>query len=327
MITPRQNLPSLGVIIVNWNNPADTLHCLQALEQSRLHAQYLSSHESNQANFRLVVVDNGSQDDSLFQLQVATKTYPYLELLQSPENLGFTGGYNLGIRYLLDQTSQNPLDYLLLLNDDAVPDPNFLVEMAQTALSHPEAGFLGPKILCLEEPNVFLSAGGILEKDAQTRHRGLGEIDHGQYDQIEEMDFLSGCALWVNRKVIENVGLLDDRFFAYFEEVDWCYRARQAGSPASLTALFVPGGRVLHPDTRQRDRDSETVCYYLTRNNLYFAQKHQLGWLTISRLLWVYSRRWLSWSIRPKWRDKKFQRQALAQALVDFMQGRLGKRK
>lgn len=297
--------PVIGIVILNWKKPGETLRCLAAVNRSTYSC------------WRVVVVENGSQDDSIAVLRQA---YPELELLISPENLGYTGGNNLGIQYLLAQG----VDYILLLNDDAVLDPNALAALVQAANADPQTGFLGPKVLAVEEPQVLLSAGGLLDKGYLPHNRGMGEIDRGQYDRYFQADFLSGCALLVNRKCIEKIGMLDDDFFVYFEEVEWCYRGVQAG----FTIRFVPAARVWHPDTRSRDIDSPSVTYYATRNSLRFAQKHHLGFTTIAALLIQYARRWLSWSLRSKWRQKHSpaQRQALRQAIIDFAVGRVGKR-
>jgi len=294
--------PRFGIVIVNWKQPSVTLRCLASLATST----YL--------NRRIVVVDNGSKDGSA---QIIKQAYPDLDLIISPENLGFTGGNNLGIKYL-----HNPdIDYFLLLNNDAVIESTTLVDLANAALNYPDAGFLGPKILLLEEPDVFLSAGGFILNGYLAVHRGIGEHDQGQYNQPVPTDFLSGCALLVKRQAIDRIGLLDDEFFLYYEEVEWCQRAHIAGFPV----LFVPSARVWHPDTRSRDNESAQVTYYQTRNSLLFARKTARGRPIIARMLFEYYRRLLSWSIRPKWRDKKFQRRALRQALSDYAHGRYGK--
>lgn len=345
--------PRLGVIVVNWNRADETIQCLQALSEAEVcYQRYLAALGISEAQVNegtrdhtaefsktfseavhVVVVDNGSKDGSPQKINDFIQAHPAFELLESPQNLGFTGGYNLGIQHLVQ--SSYFINYFLLLNDDSLPAADLFTALIQAAISNPEAGFLGPKIMTLENKGfeqVFLSAGGIIEAKPingfaslsrhrfQTRHRGLGELDQGQYDQLQWVDFLSGCALMVKREVIDKVGLLDEQYFAYYEEVDWCYRAQKAG----LKALFVPTTCVWHPDTRQRDENSAILSYYMTRNSLLFVQKHKLGKLVTLRLLAGYCRTWLSWRIRPRWRTKKAQRQALAQALRDFLYQRFG---
>lgn len=292
----------LGIVIVNWNNAADTLRCLSAL--------YTSSYR----DYTVVVVDNGSADGSVQRLRQAE---PEIAIIESPVNLGYTGGNNLGIAFLL----QRGVEYLLLLNDDAVVDENMLPELVRAAEDQPSAGMLGPLVYTLENREVLLSAGGIVNQNGQARHLAIGQKQIDLRALTTELDFLSGCALMVKRSVIEQIGLLDDQFFAYFEEVDWCRRAKLAGYKIRL----VPTARVYHPDTRYRDQDSTLVTYYITRNSLLFTRKNRLGFVVTFRLLAGYSRQWLSWRIRPKWRGKAEQRRALASALSDFLCGRSGK--
>ncbi len=297
----------IGIVIVNWNHPDDTLRCLASIQPSTY------------TNYTIVVVDNGSTDDSikilskheLLHNQSCVEFYPVVE------NIGFTGGYNLGIQRLLEQS----VDYIFLLNDDSVVDANTLAELANATAHHPEAGFFGPMLYTLEPPQVILSAGGFLDKDFRASHRGIGELDSGQYDQETEVDYLFGCALLVSRRLIETIGLLDEKFFAYHEEVDWCFRGKQAG----FQALLIPRAHAWHPDTRHRDKDSAKVTYYISRNSLLFVKKNRLGLPVLAKMVFTYCRQLLSWTLRPKWRGKAKQRLAMQHALWDFAWGNFGK--
>lgn len=289
------------VLILHWNNASDTLRCLEAV------------FASHYADVQVVVVDNGSGNDSA---AVIRNAWPTLTVLETGCNLGYAGGNNVGIEYALAQNA----DYVLLLNDDTVIEPQTVPALVEAAQVHPEAGFLGPKVYCLEEPQRLITVGGYLDKAWRPIHRGLGQWDGGQYNEITAVDFLSGSALLIRRKVIEQVGVLDPRFFAYREDVDWCYRGRQAG----FKALYVPEARVWHPDTRQRDAESPLVTYYITRNSLLFAAKHRLGWRVVAQMLAGYVRTLLSWTLRPQWRHKREQRDALARAIRDFGRGHCG---
>jgi GT2 family glycosyltransferase len=115
--------------------------------------------------------------------------------------------------------------------------------------------------------------------------------------------------------------MLDEEFFAYHEDADWCYRGKQAG----FRALFVPAARVWHPDTRRRDLDSPTVTYYISRNRLLFVRKHGLGIGKIIQTVARYMVLAANWSVRPKWRRKRHQRDALIRAVTDFLRGRSGR--
>lgn len=292
---------SIGVVVVNWDTLGDTRQCINAVRAS--------THQ----HYELFVVDNAFSDGSVAALRHA---YPEATVIANGRNLGFAGGYNVGIRAALEHGR----DAVLLLNDDTVVAPGALRALAEAARAHPRAGFLGPKICTVEDPQVLLSAGGYLRDGWKLIHRGLGELDRGQFDTAAEVECLSGCALLVTREAIEEIGLLDEDFFAYYEDVDWCYRARQAG----LSLLFVPQATVWHPDTRTRDTESPLVTYYTARNSLLFARRHGLGAVTMAVIMGHHTRTLASWSLRPRWRHKRKQRDALLHALADFATGRCG---
>jgi len=294
--------PLVGIVVLNWNCPSDTICCLQSIKKSDYH------------NYHLLVVDNGSSDDSIAQLH---EYYSNLEVFESGENLGYAGGNNTGIKVLLERGAE----YILLLNDDVILSPDTLSHLARAALEYPNSGFLGPKIVCLEDPKRLLSAGGLLTHDYQSVHRGMGKPDEWQYAQIDKVDFLSGCALLVHKNTIQLIGLLDEDYFTYHEDIDWCFRGREAG----FSCLYVPDAVVYHPDTRQRDAESPRVTYYLARNNLLFARKHRLSLFFKVKMISRYTRTMVSWTIRPKWKYKRPQKDALCQALIDYFYNHSGK--
>ena len=294
--------PRVAVVIVNWNKGAETVRCIASVRASTY------------PWIDLVVVDNASSDKSV---EVIEGAYPNLPLLRTAQNIGFTGGYNLGIRHALARGA----DYVFLLNDDAVIAPDTIHVLVMAAQANPDAGFLGPRIDSLEERDVLLSAGGLLREGWKTVHRGLGERECGQFDRLEQVDYLSGCALLVSRRAIEAVGMLDDDFFAYYEDVEWCCRGRRAG----FQVLFAPEAVVWHPDTRRRDNTSVLLTYYLARNSLIFAKKQRLGYQARTNILMSHVRTLMSWSLRPRWRNKYPQRHALYRALTDYLHGTTGK--
>jgi len=290
----------LSIIVVSWNGKADVLRCLAAIK-------------SAPDRPAVVVVDNASEDGTVEAVSVR---YPDVAVLKNAANLGYTGGNNVGIKYAMERGA----DAVLLLNDDAVLAYDTVAQLAQAASRCPEAGMLGPSIYALEDPSCFMSAGGTFTDSWHAEHRGLGK-DVSRYGGVTEVDFLSGCALFVTRSTIERIGLLDDRFFAYYEDVDWCYRAGQAG----VKLLVVPQARVWHPDTRVRDAESSHVAYYMARNRLLFLSKHHLGLSLLARELVVDFLRIINWSVNPKWRHKRPQRNALIWAVLDYTRGCFGR--
>jgi GT2 family glycosyltransferase len=291
--------PSVLAVVLNWNSGGDALACLAALEASTF------------APCRVLVVDNGSTDDSLAQLRARL---PPVALLELGANYGYAGGNNRGIRHGLGDC-----DYVWLLNPDVVVAPDCLARLVAAAEADLRAAVLGPLVRMREEPERILSAGGCLGS-GPPGHRGLGEVDRGQFAAPAAVDYVTGCALLARRSAVESIGLLDERFFLYYEEVEWCHRARAAG----FTCLVVPDAIAWHPNTLARDADSPLVTYYIARNQLLFTRMHRLGALPLARHLLRHARTLASWTLRPKWRHKAAQRRALQCALVDFARGRTG---
>ena len=205
--------PLVCIVLVNWNGWPDTLGCLSSLEALRY------------PRFEIVLIDNGSDDDSVERIQAE---YPALTLLQKDHNTGFTGGHNAGIAFALNHGAE----YILLLNNDTVVDPDFLTHMVAAARADGRIGGLTPKIYFLEprDEKVLWSAGGeVALWLARSGNRGRGQRDAGQYDALHETDYAPGCCVLMSRTAVETVGLLDDAYFAYFEDTDWSLRARAGG--------------------------------------------------------------------------------------------------
>ncbi|RMF34803.1 MAG: glycosyltransferase family 2 protein [Chloroflexi bacterium] len=297
--------PHVTIIVLNWNGGQETLDCLASLRR----VEY--------PRFDVVVVDNGSKDGSP---QAIRERFPEVTLIETGENLGFTGGNNVGIRHALERGS----DYLLLLNHDTEVAPDFLTRLVEVAEAEPEVGMAGPLIYYHARPDRLWSAGGIVDRRrGEARMLGIGQRADGAFRQVRPVDFVSGCALLVKAPVVARIGLLDDRFFAYYEEVEWCWRARQAG----YQIVVVPQARVWHKISPEARAASPTVHYYMTRNRLLFLRLAGLGWRAWFHTLVLEDLRTLvSWTVKPRWRHKGPQRRAMLQALWDFGRGRLGRR-
>jgi GT2 family glycosyltransferase len=187
--------------------------------------------------FEVVVVDNGSTDGSQ---QAVNELYPHLILTENGTNLGFGEGNNVGIKYAVEQGAE----WVILLNNDIAVDENMLSEMMSVALSESRIGILCPKIYFFSEPNKFWYAGGKVNFfTGMVAHRGIREIDNGQYDSTEETEYATGCAFLVKREVIEQVGMFDPVYFpAYSEDADWTERTRRAG----YKIMYVPKAKLWH---------------------------------------------------------------------------------
>jgi len=296
--------PTVAVVVLNWNGRRDTLACLASLSQ--LNCPVVR-----------IVVDNGSTDGSVSSIR---KEFPSVIVIEIPQNLGYTGGNNVG----LERALAEGVDYVLLLNNDTKVAPDLVRLLVDAAEKDPSVGIAGPTIYYYDDPETIWSAGGAIDWDrGSTSMVGLNERDEGQFSiASREVNFVTGCAMLVKRSVLEKVGLLDDRFFAYYEDAEWCVRARRAG----FKIVHVPTAKVWHKISPEAQTDSPTVLYYMARNRLLFLRT-----IGASPRVWIralasdYLRPLISWSLRPKWRGKRWRRRVTALALADAFRGRWGR--
>jgi GT2 family glycosyltransferase len=298
------NSRRVAIIVLNWNGRDDTLDCLASLDCLDYPA------------YEVVVVDNGSSDDSVAAIRAA---YPQVTLVETGDNLGYVGGNNVG----LEHARAIGAGYALLLNNDTTVAPNFLSLLVAAAEENLAAGIVGPMIYYFDQPNVIWSAGGGVDwGQGDTWMIGLNEEDRGQFGKSPRpVDFVTGCALLVKMSLVEQVGLLDPRFFAYYEESEWCVRAAHSG----FKILHVPQAKIWHKISPNAREASPQVHYYMTRNRLLFLKLTGAGLPMQLRTLLLYGRTLLSWTLKPKWRHKAAQRRAMVQAMADYVRGRFGK--
>jgi len=273
-----QDTPLVCAIVLNWNGGDAVPACLRSLEKST----YAALH--------VVVVDNGSTDGSISKIVEALSTRGGSgTLLCNGRNLGFTGGVAVGLREALRRDAR----YVLLLNDDATLDPACLTTLVLALEGRPDAGLAGPRIVWADRRDRLWSAGMSVSWASATvyAHRDeragtVGTIDPTARRLVQG---LSGCALLVDRAMIDAVGFLDERYFAYYEDLDWCLRARAAG----WRSLYVGDAVAAHAGSVSANRgmsssQSSFVNYYGARNALLFMATyapHRLRALTLTRLL------------------------------------------
>jgi len=213
---------------------------------------------------KIVVVDNGSIDGSVEYLR---KRYPEIEYISNQENVGFAGGNNAGIEYAMAKKC----GYIYLLNNDTEVDPNFLSTIIAVAESDPKIGIAGSSVFYFTSPDIVWYAGGYanwLSGDIVDPRVGkrLG-ID---LPRLEDVDEVAGAGMLVRRKVIEDIGMLDPRFFIYYEETDWCQRAKKAG----WRVVWVPESKIWHKVSMTFGELSPVMVYFMTRNRWLFMRKH-----------------------------------------------------
>ncbi|MBL7094760.1 glycosyltransferase family 2 protein [candidate division KSB1 bacterium] len=239
--------PKVSIILVNWNNSYDTIECIESLKQLIYY------------NNEIIVVDNNSTYDSIKELENVDN----INLIQNNNNLGFAGGNNVGIEFALKGNS----DYVLLLNNDTVVDERFLSILIKGATEEKNIGIIGGKIYYYNEPAKIWSAGGGLTKTTKrTFQYGENKIDKKQYNREKEVDFLSGCCMLIRREVFEKIGLLDADYFMYYEDVDFCLRAKKF-----FKIVYIPEALIWHKVSATTEKSFRD--YYRMRNYLILLKK------------------------------------------------------
>jgi GT2 family glycosyltransferase len=216
--------PSVAAIVLNYNGKEITLEAIESLSQMTYE------------NFSILHIDNGSSDGSS---EAVAEKFPDVINLRVEENRGAARGLNFGMKAGYDRG----FDYLMIMNNDIGVEPEMLTEMMKVATSDPSIGAVQPKMYYYWDRQRLWSAGGVLRFwIAPTRERGMGEIEKGQYDRTEEVDYVNGVALLTPRAVFEKVGYFDPTFNLAGEDADWCMRMKRLG----FKAIYAHRGVLYH---------------------------------------------------------------------------------
>ncbi len=252
--------PSVAAIVLNYNGREITLTAIGSL----LGMSYPS--------FDVLHIDNGSTDGSA---EAVAAAFPQVRTVRTEQNLGPGGGLNLGMRTALD----GGYDYLLILNNDIEVAPAMLDELMRVAESAPEIVCVGPKAYYHGDPERLWSAGGILRfRESATRERGMGELDHGQYDRTEEVDYINGCAMLMKRGALEEVGLFDPQFQLAGEDADLCMRLKLRG----YRCFYAPKAVLWHMVSHTAGSYVPRRTFGSGRSTALFVRRYggPLDWLT-----------------------------------------------
>jgi GT2 family glycosyltransferase len=280
-------MTSIGVVIVSFNTCELLRGCLESLRGCAL-------------PLRVIVVDGGSRDGSAAMVRAG---FPEIELIALEQNVGFTAGTNIGLRGLgagewgLDESTRSPApDYMLLLNPDTVVHPGAIEALAAFLDAHPRVGAVGPRLLntdgsvqsaAFRFPTLAMTLLDLFPPGQVLPGRLYGSWWHGRYPQEQcaeapfPIDHPLGACILARRAVVEQVGMLDECFFMYAEEVDWCYRIHQAG----WAIWQEPRARVTHVGGAATSQFRSRMLITLYESRLRFFRKH-------------YSRRFIRWHVR-----------------------------
>jgi len=210
-------------------------------------------------NVKILLVDNGSSDGSVAYVR---EHFPEVKVIALRENRGFAGGNNVGIR-------ATDSEYTALLNNDAQPQPHWLEALAHALEAHPEVGFCASKMLCAHDPRVIDTAGDVFYDYGAGGKRGMDQLDGPRFLQTEYVFGACAGAAIYRRAMLQDIGLFDEDFFLYAEDIDLSFRAQLRG----YKCLFVPRARVYHHVAATAGWGSRLSAYYSRRNMLYVLLK------------------------------------------------------
>lgn len=260
-----EKIPKVFIIILAYNGGKLLENCLKSLKKV------------DYSNFHIVVVDNNSTDNSVEKIE---KKFPQVAIVKNKKNIGFAAGNNIGIKYTLEKGA----DYVLLLNQDTEVEPNFLTELIKEGEKNSQAGLLSPLIFWKRSDQVWFSSGRINWLNMKTYHK-TSLIQ----DRNLETSFLTGCSLLIKRSVLEKVGLLDEDFFLYWEDVDYSLRARKAG----FRMKVIPESIVHHFESSNKLNKSKV--YWLVLSGLIFFEKNSAWFLRPWLWFFVKLRKFKNW--------------------------------
>lgn len=258
----------ISVIILNYNGCKNTLECVRSFNKVRIPQGF---------ELELVIVDNASVDNSV---DVFKKEFPQISLIVNKKNLGYSGGNNIGIKYALDSGASQ----VIVLNNDTIVVRDSIYELIE-ALRKYNADVACPKIYFEkgfeyhkdkyaknELGRVFWFAGGYMDwNNIIGKHRGVDEVDQGQYDDKIDIEGITGACFIAKREVFETVGMFNEKFFLYYEDADLSVRMREEG----FKIIFSPKSIVYHKNAGSTGGSgSKLQDYFITRNRLYFGMKY-----------------------------------------------------
>lgn len=289
--------PKVSIIILTTNALSMTKEQLKDIEKL----------DVKDVDCECLVVDNGSHDGSqeeLPKLKLPNMKYKFIE---SGANLGFAGGNNVGIKDAINRG----YDYVILMNNDLILPRDIVTKLVDFMEKNPDVGVASPKMYFAkgyefhkdrykesEKGNVIWYAGGIIDREnVYSLHRGVDEVDKGQFDEIEDTDFANGATVIIRREVIKKVGYLDSSFFLYWEDADFSEKVKRFG----FRVVYYPKTCMWHKVSASTGGSgSPTNDYFLTRNRVYFANRYLsfrtkfAVWRDTIRLIFT-GRKWQKW--------------------------------
>jgi len=247
----RVNQPLVSIITINWNSTAVTCEFLHSFKE-----------QNTYQNVEIIVVDNASKQNPG---QALTSVYPAIKIITNATNLGFSGGNNAGIL-------QAKGEYIFIVNNDTEFTPGLIEALLKVFELFPDTGIVSPKFHYFFEKGIIEYAGYKPVNIFTGRNSMIGsrEKDEGQYNTIKETQYAHGGGMMVSRKVIEEVGLMPEQFFLYYEELDWSVQVKKKG----FKIYFQPAALLYHKESMSTGKMSPLKTFYLTRNRILFMRRN-----------------------------------------------------
>lgn len=288
----------VGIVIVNYNGAKYQNDCIKSL------------YEMTYQDFEIIVIDSASKDNSIELLQ---KEYPNVLVFKQNDNVGVAKGNNIGIKESLKLGTK----YTLLLNNDIVVDKNLLERLVKASNNE---YITVPKIYYYEPNNMIWYGGGDFKFNIGTAtHRSMKEIDKGQCDKEEFVDYSPTCCMLIPNWVFDKVGYIDENYFMYYDDTDFCLRVLDNG----IKIKYVPSSFMWHKVSSSTGGEGSPLStYYGTRNKFYFMNKFPkymgLGCKVYSYLSFI-----VQYIISPiRCKNDKY----IKDALYDYTHGNMGRR-
>ncbi|MBO9616379.1 MAG: glycosyltransferase family 2 protein [Dyadobacter sp.] len=268
--------PLICIIILNWNGYQVTKDCIESLDNITY------------TNYKLILVDNGSADGSVESLKRDFPNHPHLDILPLDKNYGFTGGNNKGILYAKEKYAP---EYYLLLNNDTTVDPTFLNVMQQQFAANPRCFAVVPKIFYYDRPQVlWYAGGGISRLTGVVEHYGINKTDSPKFNDSKSIDFMNGCSALISARAIEEIGILDERFFANSEDADYSLRILKSGHQIIYAADAIVYHKVSYSF---KSNKGKWFTFYMATRNLILLQKKHLPLIMLPVFYSAFAMRWM----------------------------------